>query len=109
VQVAGLPFQLAAIFTGCPDYGAKLTYLRDILDLDHVGYPPAAEARQYGYKQHADPRQHAEEYHAAAVWDGAASLCGAPATAPVARNPLTARYLAALLTKELAERCEILR
>jgi hypothetical protein len=85
VQVAGLPYQLAAIFSGCPDQAAKLVYLRDILVPDHHVVPPTAAKH--------------------VAWDAVASGGGEA----VQRNPLTARYLAALLTKELAERCELLK
>jgi hypothetical protein len=89
IQVAGLPYQLAALFSGCPDPGGKLLYLRDILDLD-----PQLAATDSTQQQ------------AAVTWD-AAAWCSRHAAAQ--HNPLTARYFASLLTKELAERCESLK
>ena len=105
--MAGLPSQLAAIFTACPDHGTKLVYLRDILNLEHVGEGHVANNVPY-LKQHTpDCVPHG------AMWDTAGYVapngCVAAAPAAAPRNQLTARYLAALLTKELAERCEVLK
>ena len=114
--MAGLPYQLAAIFTSCPEYGAKLVHLTDILDLEHVpdSLQKQQHCRQHGtsYRQHhaADARQHGEDL---TLWEPAGWAAMGAAVGDVreitSRNPLTARYLAALLTKELAERCEILK
>lgn len=134
--MAGLPPQLVAIFTVCPDYGAKLVHLTDILDLgehvpghvmehvlDHV--PEQQHYRQHGatgYRQHYAPLDSRQPppRDDLTLWEptgwaamGAAAADGGSdggreMTTTTTRNPLTARYLAALLTKELAERCEIL-
>ena len=90
MQVAGLPYQLAVLFSGCPDHSVKLSYLRDILDVE----PLAADFTQ--------PLP-------AAAWDASAWFAASGREAAAHRNPLTARYLAALITKELAERCEVLK